>query len=57
MVRSSPVSHAIQEGSVPIHGSLFTDYRESQSADPFSLQNKKMLKSEGVDMLQCNRAG
>jgi uncharacterized protein (AIM24 family) len=29
---------------VPIHGSLFTDYRESQSADPFSLQNKKMLK-------------
>ena len=29
---------------MPIHGSLFTDYRENQSADPFSLQNKKLLK-------------
>ena len=27
-----------------IHGSLFTDYRENASQDPFSLQNKKLLK-------------
>ncbi len=27
-----------------IHGSLFTDYRETGSQDPFTLQNKKMLK-------------
>jgi uncharacterized protein (AIM24 family) len=27
-----------------IHGSLFTDYRETGSTDPFALQNKKMLK-------------
>lgn len=29
---------------MPIHGSLFTDYKESGAADPFALQNKKMLK-------------
>ena len=27
-----------------IHGSLFTDFRENTSQDPFSLQNKKLLK-------------
>lgn len=27
-----------------IHGSLFTDFRENASQDPFSLQNKKLLK-------------
>jgi uncharacterized protein (AIM24 family) len=27
-----------------IHGSLFTDYRETGSRDPFALQNKKLLK-------------
>jgi uncharacterized protein (AIM24 family) len=27
-----------------IHGSLFTDYKENASQDPFSLQNKKLLK-------------
>jgi uncharacterized protein (AIM24 family) len=27
-----------------IHGSLFTDYTEKSAADPFSLQNKKLLK-------------
>ena len=27
-----------------IHGTLFTDYRETGSRDPFALQNKKMLK-------------
>lgn len=27
-----------------IHGSLFQDFRENTSQDPFSLQNKKMLK-------------
>jgi uncharacterized protein (AIM24 family) len=30
-----------------IHGSLFTDFREKDSQDPFSLQNKKLLR---VDM-------
>ncbi len=30
-----------------IHGSLFTDYKEKETQDPFSLQNKKMLR---VDM-------
>jgi uncharacterized protein (AIM24 family) len=29
---------------MPIHGSLFNDYRENASQDPFSLQNKKLLK-------------
>ena len=29
---------------MPLHGSLFQDYRENTSGDPFSLQNKKMLK-------------
>lgn len=29
---------------MPIHGSLFQDFRESASQDPFSLQNKKLLK-------------
>jgi uncharacterized protein (AIM24 family) len=29
---------------MPIHGSLFSDYKENASQDPFSLQNKKMLK-------------
>ncbi len=27
-----------------IHGSLFTDYQETGSTDPFALQNKKLLK-------------
>lgn len=27
-----------------IHGSLFTDYQEKSSQDPFSLENKKLLK-------------
>lgn len=27
-----------------IHGSLFNDYKENASQDPFSLQNKKLLK-------------
>ena len=27
-----------------IHGSLFQDFQENTSADPFSLQNKKLLK-------------
>lgn len=27
-----------------IHGSLFQDFKENASADPFSLQNKKLLK-------------
>lgn len=30
-----------------IHGSLFQDYKEKETQDPFSLQNKKMLR---VDM-------
>ncbi|WP_035904587.1 AIM24 family protein [Knoellia subterranea] len=30
-----------------IHGSLFQDFREKETADPFSLQNKKLLR---VDM-------
>ena len=30
-----------------IHGNLFTDFREKETQDPFSLQNKKMLR---VDM-------
>ncbi len=30
-----------------IHGSLFTDFKERETQDPFSLQNKKMLR---VDM-------
>lgn len=29
---------------MPIHGSLFQDFREEQTSDQFSLQNKKMLK-------------
>ena len=29
---------------MPIHGSLFTDFRENTSPDPFSLQGKKLLK-------------
>ncbi len=30
-----------------VHGSLFSDYREKETQDPFSLQNKKLLR---VDM-------
>ncbi|MEI2650451.1 MAG: AIM24 family protein [Dermatophilaceae bacterium] len=30
--------------TMPIHGTLFTEYQENPSADPFVLQNKKMLK-------------
>jgi uncharacterized protein (AIM24 family) len=30
-----------------IHGSLFTDFKEKDSQDPFSLQNKKLLR---IDM-------
>src|SRR5665648_688708 len=30
--------------AMTIHGSLFTDFRENASQDPFSLQNKKLLK-------------
>ena len=29
---------------MPIHGTMFTEYQENPSADPFVLQNKKMLK-------------
>ena len=29
---------------MPIHGSLFQEYQENPSQDPFVLQNKKMLK-------------
>ncbi len=29
---------------MPIHGSLFQDFAETTGADPFTLQNKKMLK-------------
>ena len=29
---------------MPLHGSLFQDYQEKVSQDPFSLQNKKLLK-------------
>jgi len=29
---------------MPIHGSLFQEFRENTSQDPFSLQNKKLLK-------------
>ena len=29
---------------MPIHGSLFQDFAETAGADPFTLQNKKMLK-------------
>ena len=32
---------------MPVHGSLFTDFREKDAQDPFSLQNKKMLR---IDM-------
>lgn len=29
---------------MPIHGSLFQDFREAETSDQFSLQNKKLLK-------------
>ncbi|HRW43006.1 MAG TPA: AIM24 family protein, partial [Microthrixaceae bacterium] len=29
---------------MPIHGSLFQEYAETAGQDPFTLQNKKMLK-------------
>lgn len=29
---------------MPIHGSLFTEYQETTGQDPFTLQNKKLLK-------------
>ncbi len=29
---------------MPIHGSMFTDFQENQTQDPFALQNKKLLK-------------
>ena len=29
---------------MPIHGSLFSEFKENTSQDPFSLQNKKLLK-------------
>jgi uncharacterized protein (AIM24 family) len=29
-----------------IHGTLFTDFREKEAQDPFSLQNKKLLRIE-----------
>ena len=29
---------------MPVHGPLFTEHRENSSQDPFSLQNKKLLK-------------
>ena len=29
---------------MPVHGSLFRDFAETESPDPFSLQNKKLLK-------------
>jgi hypothetical protein len=33
-----------QEVSVTIHGSLFSEFKETTAQDPFALQNKKMLK-------------
>jgi hypothetical protein len=30
-----------------IHGSLFTEFKEKETQDPFSLQNKKLLR---IDM-------
>jgi uncharacterized protein (AIM24 family) len=37
----------LSEGhSMTIHGPLFQEYQERPSADPFSLQNKKMLRVE-----------
>ena len=30
-----------------IHGSLFTEFKEKDTQDPFSLQNKKLLR---IDM-------
>lgn len=32
---------------MPIHGSLFTDFKEKAAQDPFALQNKKLLR---IDM-------
>lgn len=32
---------------MPIHGSLFTEFKEKETQDPFALQNKKLLR---VDM-------
>ena len=32
---------------MPIHGSLFTDFKEKATQDPFALQNKKLLR---IDM-------
>ena len=32
---------------MPIHGSLFQEFREKETQDPFSLQNKKLLR---IDM-------
>lgn len=29
---------------MPIHGSLFSDFKETTAQDPFALQNKKLLK-------------
>ncbi len=29
-----------------IHGSLFNEFREKDASDPFSLQNKKMLRMD-----------
>ncbi|HLT84427.1 MAG TPA: hypothetical protein VKZ83_09365 [Phototrophicaceae bacterium] len=29
---------------MPIHGTLFSDFQETTSPDPFTLQNKKLLK-------------
>ncbi len=29
---------------MPIHGSMFTDFKENPTQDPFALQNKKLLK-------------
>ena len=37
---------------MPIHGSLFQDFKETEAADPFALQNKKLLKIQTSDVAQ-----
>ena len=39
-----PDRHEGLVAAMAIHGSLFTQYQENPSADPFVLQNKKLLK-------------
>src|SRR5699024_3025780 len=39
-----PRRHTDEGETMPIHGSLFTDFEEAATSDQFSLQNKKLLK-------------